>query len=190
MKIRCLLILVAIETSMLFLGAAESSAQVELSSHSPEQQVALSKLSSPTYPPLARQARISGDVELELRIRQDGSLESAQVVSGHPMLKEAALDSAKKSEFECHECKEALTSYSLTYTFGLTTSEKCCIAAENSVETDQPSRPHAGVVQSQNHVTILAEPTCICDPAAEISKVRSAKCLYLWRCGSRRWPSL
>jgi protein TonB len=41
---------------------------------------------NPTYPPLARQAGISGDVELKLEIRKDGSVQSATVVSGHPML--------------------------------------------------------------------------------------------------------
>jgi TonB family protein len=185
MKIPCLLMFVAIEVVALLCAAAESSAQAKPSSEAPEQEVVLSKLSSPVYPPLARQARISGDVDLALRIRQDGSVESAEVVSGHPLLKEAALDSAKKSEFECHGCKETLTTYSLVYTFGLTTNEKCCEAPENSAGTEKATRSHAGVVQSQNHVTIFAEPTCICDPSAEISKVRSAKCLYLWRCGLR-----
>jgi TonB family protein len=105
MKTRCLLIFVVMEAVLLVCAGAESLAQVNPSSETPEQHVLLSKLSPPIYPPLARQARISGDVDLELRIRQDGSIESAQAVSGHPMLKEAALDSAKKSEFECRSCQ-------------------------------------------------------------------------------------
>ncbi len=160
--------------------AAESLAQIELSPKAPEHAV-LSKLFPPIYPPLARQARISGDVDLELRIRHDGSIESAQAVSGHPMLKEAALDSAKKSEFECNSCREEFTTYSLIYTFALTTGEKCCEAIKNS-----DGKEHGlltGVSESDNHVTIIAEPTCICDPSAEVRKVRSARCLYLWRCG-------
>jgi len=35
---------------------------------------------NPAYPPLARQANITGDVELKLEIRQDGTIQSASVV--------------------------------------------------------------------------------------------------------------
>lgn len=79
---------------------------------------AVSRLPNPS-PPLARQARISGDVVLALRIRQDGSVDSLDVISSHPMLKDAALDSAKHSPFQCHDCEEALTAYTLSSTFGL-----------------------------------------------------------------------
>src|SRR5712692_11252304 len=69
------------------------------------------KLSDPTYPRLAQQARITGDVDLMLTIQRDGSVESAVVVSGHPMLQQAALESAQRSQFECKGCGEAVTSY-------------------------------------------------------------------------------
>ena len=46
----------------------------------------------PTYPPLARQARISGTVELVGVIARDGTIEDLRVVSGHPLLVKAALD--------------------------------------------------------------------------------------------------
>jgi hypothetical protein len=185
MTSRHLRMFVAMEAFVLLCAAAGSPAQVEPSSVAPEQQVVLSRLSSPMYPPLARQAHISGDVDLVLRIRQDGIIESAEVVSGHQLLKEAALDSAKKSTFECHGCREALTTYTLVYTFELTTSEKCCEATESPAGTEQSTRPQAGVFQPQNHITVVAEPACICDPSADTSKVRAAKCLYLWRCGLR-----
>ena len=148
-----------------------------------ESGASLSKLYDPHYPPLARQARITGDVVLSLHVRQDGSIESAEVVSGHPMLNDAALNSAKNSEFQCHGCEDAITDYSMTYTFGLTNHDKCCEEAPNS--TQQENRLKPGVFQVGNHITVLAEPTCICDPSAEIRRVRSAKCLYLWRCGDR-----
>jgi hypothetical protein len=83
MTSRHLRMFVAMEAFVLLCAAAGSPAQVEPSSVAPEQQVVLSRLSSPMYPPLARQARISGDVDLVLRIRQDGIIESAEVVSGH-----------------------------------------------------------------------------------------------------------
>ena len=38
-------------------------------------------------------------------------------VSGHPLLRAAALDSAQHAQFECRKCSEATTSYRLAYTF-------------------------------------------------------------------------
>jgi outer membrane biosynthesis protein TonB len=46
--------------------------------------VVLTKLANPLYPPLARQTGITGDVELMLEIRNDGSIQSVDVVKGHP----------------------------------------------------------------------------------------------------------
>jgi len=151
----------------------------------PQREVVLSKLSPPVFPPSARVARVMGDVEIEVRIRQDGSVESAEVVNGHPLLKAAALDSARQSKFECHECRDALTSYSLLYSFGYTSTQDCCQAQEKSAPAEQGVEPRAGITQSQNHITILSEPFCICDPSADVIKVRSAKCLFLWHCGKR-----
>jgi protein TonB len=45
----------------------------------------------PEYPPLARQARISGIVHLAGVIGRDGLVKSLQVIGGHPMLVKAAL---------------------------------------------------------------------------------------------------
>lgn len=61
--------------------------------------VTLVKLLPPIFAPLARQARIGGDVVIQLAIGRDGKVESANVVSGHPMLKQGALESAQNSTF-------------------------------------------------------------------------------------------
>jgi len=50
----------------------------------------------PLYPPLARQARIQGQVILRAVIRRDGMIENLQVLSGHPMLVQAAIDAVKQ----------------------------------------------------------------------------------------------
>ncbi len=50
----------------------------------------------PVYPPLARQARISGTVRLEAVISRSGLIESLQVMSGHPLLTQAALDAVRQ----------------------------------------------------------------------------------------------
>jgi protein TonB len=50
----------------------------------------------PVYPPLARQARIQGTVRLTAIIAKDGTIQSLQVVSGHPLLVPAALEAVKQ----------------------------------------------------------------------------------------------
>lgn len=47
------------------------------------------------YPPLARAAGVAGDVELRIDVRQDGSVQSADVWSGHTLLRQVALDNTE-----------------------------------------------------------------------------------------------
>jgi periplasmic protein TonB len=55
---------------------------------------------NPVYPPLARQARISGTVILRAVISKDGSIENLSLVSGHPMLAPAAIDAVKQWKYK------------------------------------------------------------------------------------------
>jgi len=50
-------------------------------------------------PPLARAARISGWVVVEVLIDEVGNVISARAVSGHPLLKDAAVDAARQWQF-------------------------------------------------------------------------------------------
>jgi len=50
----------------------------------------------PIYPPLAKQARIQGTVRLQAIIAKDGSIVELQVLSGHPLLVQAALDAVRQ----------------------------------------------------------------------------------------------
>jgi len=50
----------------------------------------------PLYPPLARQARISGVVLLIGVIGKDGTIRNLQVESGHPLLVKAAMDAVRQ----------------------------------------------------------------------------------------------
>jgi TonB family protein len=81
--------------------AQDAAVARDAASVAPQIGVMVTRLSPPTYPPIARMARIVGDVKVQLKIRQDGAVESAQVVSGRALLKQAALDSAQKSTYEC-----------------------------------------------------------------------------------------
>lgn len=166
----------------------QSLAQNAVSSDVQPEAVVLTELSRPSYPPLARQTRISGDVDLMLRIRQDGSIESAVVTSGHPLLAQTALDSAQHSHFECRKCSETVTPLRLVYTFQLVGPNSCCTPTKDVPKESQPGEQIHRVTQSLNHVTVIDQTACICDgwDVGDSRKVRSAKCLYLWRCGTPR----
>jgi len=53
----------------------------------------------PTYPPLARQARIQGVVVLQAQISKEGNIENLQLISGHPMLAPAAIEAVKQWKY-------------------------------------------------------------------------------------------
>jgi protein TonB len=50
----------------------------------------------PIYPPLARSARIQGQVLLRAIISRTGTIENLQTISGHPMLVGAAVDAVRQ----------------------------------------------------------------------------------------------
>jgi periplasmic protein TonB len=60
----------------------------------------LVKKVQPAYPPLARQARIQGQVILQAEISKDGSIENLRLISGHPMLAPAAIEAVKQWRYK------------------------------------------------------------------------------------------
>ncbi len=54
----------------------------------------------PTYPPLARSARIQGQVVLQAVIGKDGSIQNLRAIQGHPMLTPAAIDAVKQWRYK------------------------------------------------------------------------------------------
>jgi protein TonB len=54
----------------------------------------------PLYPPLARQTRISGTVKLHAIIGKDGTVQQLAMVSGHPLLVQAALDAVRQWRYQ------------------------------------------------------------------------------------------
>ena len=50
----------------------------------------------PPYPPMAKMARVQGAVVLQALISKQGTIQNLRVVSGHPMLVQAALDAVKQ----------------------------------------------------------------------------------------------
>jgi periplasmic protein TonB len=54
----------------------------------------------PVYPPIAKQARVQGKVILQAQISKQGTIEGLKVVSGHPMLTQAALDAVSRWRYQ------------------------------------------------------------------------------------------
>jgi protein TonB len=55
---------------------------------------------NPTYPPLARQARIQGTVVLQAEISKTGDIQNLRLISGHPMLAPAAIEAVKQWKYK------------------------------------------------------------------------------------------
>jgi len=60
------------------------------------QQAKLIKKVKPSFPPIAKQARISGTVRLEATIAADGTVQNLKVIKGHPLLVQAAIQAVQQ----------------------------------------------------------------------------------------------
>lgn len=151
----------------------------------PRGTAVLVSLSRPSFPPIARTANVSGQVKVLVTVHQDGSAEKV-VLEGQPLLKNAALESAKSSVFECQQC-EAPVQYAITYNFERTQRGNCCDGFTAPVELMQGPETTDDQGLQHTEVVISAEHICLCDPAGTISPShrRSLKCLYLWKCAAR-----
>jgi protein TonB len=54
----------------------------------------------PAYPPAAKQARIQGVVVLEAEISKEGTIDNLKVITGHPLLIQAATDAVKQWRYK------------------------------------------------------------------------------------------
>jgi TonB family protein len=170
--------------SLFFVSHKTCAAQGVSGKDSTQSGVVLTKLVQPIYPPVARAARITGDVDLALTVRPNGAVDSVVVASGHPLLKESAVTSARQSRFECRGCTEQVNKYRLVYTFNIEGACECEPRETSSIK-NEPQQAYPQFPDAQNRVTVVAQVFCTCDPPAAKIKVRSGKCLYLWRCGSK-----
>lgn len=87
------LFLVVLCTPVLSLGST-------LRVPAPDAAAHLKKHPSAIYPPLAQQTRISGVVILEIAISETGSVVIKRVISGHPLLQQAAMDAVRHWQYE------------------------------------------------------------------------------------------
>ena len=55
---------------------------------------------APEYPPMARQLKLQGTVELEVVLTETGAVDAVKIISGNPVLTKPAVDAVKKWKFE------------------------------------------------------------------------------------------
>jgi TonB family protein len=72
---------------------------------------------APFFPPIAYAARAMGSVVVEVKIDDAGAVASAELVSGHPLLKKAALDAARRWRFAAGSGAEGARTARLTFLF-------------------------------------------------------------------------
>jgi protein TonB len=61
---------------------------------------ALETKAPPDYPPMARQLKIQGTVELEAVVSETGEVTKVDIVSGNPVLTAAAVQAVKRWKFK------------------------------------------------------------------------------------------
>jgi TonB family protein len=78
----------------------------------------------PPYPPIAKAARASGAVQVQVTISETGEVIEASVVSGHPLLRDAALQAARRWMFQPTELSAVPVKVQGILTFNFTLSEE------------------------------------------------------------------
>jgi TonB family protein len=110
----------------------------------------------PVYPPVAKAAGVEGRVNVALLIGEDGKVVSAEVVDGHPLLREAALEAARQWEFKPFEVN------------GKPVKVKGNSSFNFSLDKD-------GKAREERTLTITAPATAPAPPAAEAGAVAIAR---------------
>ena len=128
---------------LLLIGAlAALRAQNTPSGTAPQFEPTITKLPPPSYPAMALAARVLGHVVLNITIQQDGTVISAETISGPPMLREAAVESAKQTLFKCADCTSGTTQFQLVESYDLTDPYYC----------DPPDKSYPHVSQNSLHL--------------------------------------
>jgi len=175
-------------TMAIILGLSVSNvalAQSSIGTNEAKAGALVAKAPAMTYPAVARVAHVTGDVDIVLHVRQDGSVESAVVTRGPFLLRQSALDNALGSKFDCRGCNEPATQYSLMYTFKLVETDSCAVTEPAAGNNQRKAYPQ--VIRSPGHITVIDQAFITCDPAVETTKLRSIKCLFLWKCAYHRF---
>lgn len=152
-------------------------AEYQTPASTPSPQITVTELPPSAYPPMALAAHVWGNVPLRITLQPDGSPGAIEAESGPPMLRQPAVEIARKAKFSCSNCQ-----------LGEPIEIEIHFVLGESVCPDAPHDPKFPFIKSDGNVlTIAAQPFALCDYSATIgrTRTRSLKCLYLWQCGWR-----
>ena len=134
------------------------ASQDGISSEKPQPTVTEGKLLQrvePVYPPFAKLARITGTVVLQAVIAKDGLLKSIRVVSGPPILQQAAIDAVKQWKYQPYllggEPVEVETTLNIGFSLGATTppqqnqaaTQPTAVPVQSNSSSSDPTEPKA-----------------------------------------------
>src|SRR5690349_14987973 len=111
--------IVAFAGSRLPVQSSRSAPQDASSAAKPLDASAVQKI-EPMYPALAKAAKVTGTVLVLVTLDEQGSVVSAEAVSGHPLLKDAAVTAARGWKFKPSGTRVAGT---ITFNFELDRSQ-------------------------------------------------------------------
>jgi TonB family protein len=119
----------------------------------------------PRYPSIARSAKVSGTVNIDLMVAEDGKVISAKAIDGHPLLRSMAEVSAREWRFAPAKNNFGMRAIRLTFTF--------LLLPPGTPESDlQP------IFMTPYHVEIRQMPNeGISDPAPVLTPIRKKKSL-------------
>jgi TonB family protein len=78
----------------------------------------------PPYPPIAKAAKASGAVQVQILVNETGEVIEANAISGHPLLRDAALQAARQWQFKPTELSGRAVKVQGILTFNFTLSDE------------------------------------------------------------------
>jgi TonB family protein len=88
---------ICVSIALLAVFTALGSAEIRVPT--PDGLRAAVKRPQPDYNPMAKQMKVQGDVEVDVKITPEGGVEDVQVVSGNPMLSAPVVKTLKDWKF-------------------------------------------------------------------------------------------
>ncbi|MFN0110014.1 MAG: energy transducer TonB [Blastocatellia bacterium] len=112
---------------------------------------------NPAYPPVAKAAKASGVIQVQITISEEGKVIDATAISGHPLLRDAAVEAARQWEFKPTELggQPVKVQGVLTFNFTLQGEENNSAAQNNA----QPARQFSRVNLSNSNTESLGKQT-------------------------------
>src|SRR5664279_1528756 len=175
------LCLLAVLIAVLVCGAAQSDPRQQVQVPQGTSQGLLISKVQPTYPPLARLARIQGTVVLHALIGKDGSIQDLSVVSGHPMLIQAAMDAVKQWRYKPYllNGEPVLVETTINVNFELSGAPSEAPPNEPAANTSASNNGGANPSQGQES-DLKAYTTCNLAPDFQIAEVDGPVTDFAW----------